>query len=230
VIYIVHWNEVPYLLRDQLPSGPIAVADAHVILNAEMYSRIRDREWPKVRIVPLAVRTEPLDGFPVELRDMTPESERGEHWRKPQLMRARSIYVDFSTIRTSPRDPAKQAVLLNMVESVRDLSDCGLRLTHGLQLRIFDDRRHDVDLEARAVAYYDEAQAGWLAELDELGVRHVAKRYRGRPRAFRCLRCRVDFGRTIREEEPLEESHCPVCNLSAAAAIAPPGAKWPPPV
>jgi hypothetical protein len=94
LIYSVHWDEKPYLLASELPIGPIAMGEGpEIIVNDELRERLAGRKWKKLRIVALPVRDAPIDGFPLDLWQLTPEQERvmGQMPRRPISPQVNSV-------------------------------------------------------------------------------------------------------------------------------------------
>jgi len=63
-----------YLLRASLTGQPLYYAHfGPLVVNEELYDKLRGRRWPKLRIRELSVREEPLDGLPIDLSQVKPE-------------------------------------------------------------------------------------------------------------------------------------------------------------
>lgn len=112
-----------------------------------------------------------------------------ERWRRMPLR----IYADFNGLVDGARDPARTAVVLDTMGSLRDLSNAGVILDEGLPLIAVDWSDDDEDLEGHGTAQFDNARGWWVVEFDELGVRYVPAD-RSEVREFRCITCRRDLG------------------------------------
>lgn len=108
--------------------------------------------------------------------------------------------------------------------SLRDLSNAGIQLRTGTELVIHDGSDELEDLEAEAIAYYDEERQWWYAELEH-GYAYVPAVDRTPVKTFLCLGCRLDLGpEALMPEAAVMKRYdkCPRCGLSILTAIAPP--------
>ena len=135
------------------------------------------------------------------------------------------IDADFNGLELVAESPARYAVALDTLGTIRDLSNAGVRLAEGLPLVVWADSDENEDLEGDAVARFDRASGVWWADLTLEGYRYVPKGNRGSDLGFLCLTCRRDLalGTGARGSVPRKEV-CPHCGVDIRAAIAPPGA------
>lgn len=131
------------------------------------------------------------------------------------------IYADFNGIEPSPRDPSRDAIPLDTMGSLRDLSNAGIRLYEGCRLTVYSDSAENEDLEGDAVVFFDRERGVWSAELDEKGHRHVVSGEWPKEFLFLCLGCREPLPPHPKASwAPVER--CPRCGTPYTAAIAPP--------
>ena len=134
------------------------------------------------------------------------------------------IYADFNGLGGSYRFPGRLAVPLDVIGSLRDLSNAGIRLQDGLRLRIFDWSDEDEDLEADATVYFNDEEGVWMAELDESGYVYVPKGDRTPDRRLLCFGCRRDLAGALTRISARTESGelCPYCGTPVNASLARP--------
>jgi hypothetical protein len=71
-----------YVLASDLTDAPLFFAKGGIIVNEELYQRLKGCHWKKVDIRKLTVLDKPRDGFPADLSTITPEQER--KWTPPR--------------------------------------------------------------------------------------------------------------------------------------------------
>lgn len=127
------------------------------------------------------------------------------------------IYADFNGLMQSPRDAARSMVPLDTWGSLCGLAASRTRLREGLKLVIHMDSDENQDIEADAVAYFDQEQRFWYAEL-ESEIRDVPKHQSNSK--LLCLGCRSELDRPSARNEV-----CPKCGEPVESAIAPPSGR-----
>jgi hypothetical protein len=66
-----------YLLRTSIPDlNVFGTTSGGICVREFVAMRLLQRRWPKVSIKPIPVRDSPVDGFPIDLNELTPEQER----------------------------------------------------------------------------------------------------------------------------------------------------------
>lgn len=114
-------------------------------------------------------------------------------------------------------------VALDTFGTLRDLSNAGVVLQEGLVLQIYDWSDEHEDLEADAVARFDNERKIWFAVIDKKGYRYVTASARDQNNHFLCVSCRRDIGANayvLRSGLALE--NCPACGCPLSHALAPP--------
>lgn len=141
-------------------------------------------------------------------------------------MKRPRIYADFHRLDPSPRDPTKVVLSLDRMGTLRDLCLLGVRLVEDLELTVYSDSSEDEDLEADAIAFFDQGRRVWFAELEESSIRDVpippAPTDAASACELVCFRCRMDLSPQIKRQGLDLGDVCSSCGSAVHEPIHPP--------
>lgn len=132
------------------------------------------------------------------------------------------IYADFNGIVNGPKNPAREAVVIDTFGSLRDLANAGVVLRAGLPLIVRDESDETEDLEAHGTAEFDAAHKWWVVEFDEEGIRYVPAGNRSYSTEFRCVSCQHPLHELIANKGLKVGDVCPACGTPIHEPILPP--------